>query len=387
MKTRIYKESFFLTPHPFFFIGFFYYLLSPPIFYSFVSSDNLLAEVIPLYNESSFNLEYYLDCLVIALFFLVGYFSAKSIKVKTFARTNPNLSALKIIFLSLCFSLFFMTFSFRDVLFQGYREFDVFSLGFINSILLLVTFILILLSERAYYKIGFLFWFFFVAVLLFSGARNISIAASITVVLFFALKNAITIRQLFFLAVTVLFFTVFFGIYRLGFSFDLSSVLIHFFADSFFISASSMCVLEQGRDFISVDYSFLGVFVAWIPSFLFESKYEFLSQLGLHSSASCSPFGGAGLVGQLYSNFSYFYFLYVFVVGLYYGYIYKKFIKQGGIYTAVYLLSIPLLMFHFYNQNIYAYLKILLFNILIFSLLIVILSSLFKLRSQSVFHD
>jgi hypothetical protein len=220
-----------------------------------------------------------------------------------------------------------------------------------------------------------------------SGSRNIAISVSIGLVLFFSLKNSISILHLVLFGLIILFCTICVGVFRLGFSFDLSGLMIHLFADSFFISASSMCALEQGRDYIPIDYSFLGLFVAWIPSVFFESKYEFLSQLGLHSGASCSPFGGAGLVGQLYSNFGYFYFLYVFFIGVYYGYIYKLFIRKGGVYTSIYLLSLPLLMFHFYNQNIYAYLKILLFNVLILSIFMSSLYSLAKLSYKSDTYD
>lgn len=258
------------------------------------------------------------------------------------------------------------------MLFRGYTTFDVGVLGPRSAATIFFT--VMYLIDRTNRGSGFRFAIinFLIAVLLMSRSRNIAMVSCISLILEYFHRKRIS--YVYFVALAFLIIAVAVavavgvGIFRLGFEFNLEAVLTHFFADAFFIKASSFCVLDGGRNAVQVDMSFFAAFIAWIPSFLFESKYQFLIDLGVHRTASCSPFGGAGLIGQLYSNFGFFYFLYVVLIGFYYGYLYKLFRRAARFWRAIYFVSLPLLMFHFFNQHVYAYIKILVFNVLIFSL-------------------
>ena len=101
-----------------------------------------------------------------------------------------------------------------------------------------------------------------------------------------------------------------------------------------------------------------------------------MSQLGLNNSAACG-LGGAGIIGQLYSNFG-FYFIYLYILGYWFGFLFKLFQKGDKFGSIVYLSSLPFLAVHFYNQNIYVFLKILLFNIALMPFVLTLSIEFFK---------
>ena len=127
---------------------------------------------------------------------------------------------------------------------------------------------------------------------MFSGSRNLPVAIIVHLALYYSLKKTPPIYFLVILAVSMLFLLISIGVLRAENPINLGIFITHLFVDSFFILTSSFCVLEAGRSNVPVDFAFLGAFIAWVPSFFFESKYQFMSQLGLNNSAAC------GLGGQ-----------------------------------------------------------------------------------------
>lgn len=371
-----------LHPVFYFFIGWVYYIFMVPYF--MMLDLSLVKEANEQISYLAFDFYYYVDAFLILFAFVFGFLFARDGEL--FGNVNeidyePKF-VLLFVFLLMLLAVYKIVVS-KVVLFSGYSDFDVGLLGFLNSLLIVVSFSLILLWETKYRKLLFFCFLSVLVITLGLGSRNVAVASIFSVCVFYGIYSKKKLGFFFSLSVFLVLLLVLVGVWRLGFSYGLKSFVQHFVADSVFISVSSMCVIESGRGGVLFSPTALTSFITWIPGFFFDSKYNFLRDNGLVDLNPCSPFGGSGLIGDLYKNFSFFYPVYLFSLGVYSKKIYASGLAGGRLSLTILVVSLPFLMFHVFNQYIYAFLKLFFFNSMILPVIICVISSLIlKLRKE-----
>jgi len=119
---------------------------------------------------------------------------------------------------------------------------------------------------------------------------------------------------------------------------------------------------------LNIPVDIAAAFINFIPSFLYPEKMLLISKLTFDENKE-SPFGASALFSNLYSNFGVFYPIYIFFIGYFYGFLRAKSF-WSPFFRAVYFSLLPLLMFHFFREGFITFIKVLIFNGLIFPFLL-----------------
>lgn len=389
---------------PFFLFGVLYYLVTPVFVQKLISDNNsLLNTANKFIGKDYFNVFYFIDVFLILFFFSVGFYGAKKINFKK-NRLLDHFSNDLIIpkFVFILFFIFFLFLVLRAAFsganfFSGYSDYNILVLGpfastvflsawfcnyFSRKIILLLFRVVFLLSAVILIGLGSRMFFVLGLITLLLGviSRNDKFLKVVRQNIKLRIKHYIALGLLLILGI-IIFVSV--GIYRQANSgISAESFIGVFFAEPFFGTTSSAIYLDNigKRPLINIPYDLIASIVNFIPSFIYPDKVKFLSDF-TYDVNKASPFGGQGLIGNLYSNFGMAYPLYILFVGVFYGYLHRKALSST-FFRATYFSVLPLLMFHFFRDGLVTVVKVMFFNVFIFPMfLIFLLFILFKKQS------
>ena len=169
------------------------------------------------------------------------------------------------------------------------------------------------------------------------------------------------------------FLVVIVGIVRGGEEISSDKLMAVFFAEPLFTSITGSLYFENsgGRPMYSVPYDLYASIIHFIPSAVYPGKVELISAITFDENI-VSPFGAKALMVSLYSNFGYFYPIFVASLGFYYGFLYKKALNSV-FYRATYFSALPILMFYFFREGLPTVMKVMFFNGLVVPLFVALL--------------
>lgn len=368
------KNTLIINPIYFFTFGFFYYLIVP--FLSFIFIDDFyqftpLEASLKYINFEFFNLYYLLDLIFIYLFFIIGYklaffinTSKKNYSFDVYSSSNGFnliLFLIVVILLSILIGIFLID---GNVFFTGYKKtFDIEFLGQLSTLTVITVFLLIFTNIQKY-KFLFIFLFIVEVILLLSlGSRNIFVNGMITIFLYLIYNNSSLLKNYKFYIVIVflVFIVLYIGIWRTGYEFKLRILWGIFLSEPMFVLVSAVEYFKTyGRELINLPYEIFLSIINFIPTFIYPEKLEIIKDT-IGYKYNFSPFGASSIFVNLYSNFGIFYFAYIMFIGFYFSLIYRKSINSN-FFRAIYFLTIPLMMFQFYNQFLFSFFKLLFWN-------------------------
>lgn len=356
---------------PFFSFGVFFYLVSPAITLNFVTDSILVNAARNFISSEYFNIYYWLDVIIISVSWLLGYVWARRVtRKKSHFLNSVSLYRLapRIIFLLLFATLLLLIFrsmAMGAVFFSGYETYDISILGPFATMVFTSAFFLNYFSIPKYKKLFFFLFLTSAIILLGFGSRMFFLLGFITVLLGFLSNNRkyLTNIGLYITLGLVFLFILSVGIWRsenVAVSFEnLFGIL---FAEPLFTAVSGAQYLEniRVRPVTNWPTDIVASFINFIPSIFFPGKVDALTRLTANPY-KFSPFGAHSIIVNIYSNFGYFYPLFIFLIGWFYGFIRTKAVKSLFART-VYLTILPILMFHFFREGYITVIKIIFFN-------------------------
>lgn len=383
------KNNLILNPLYFFSLGFVYYLISPFLAFLFINDFfqfTPLEASLPYINIDFFNIYYFIDLIVIYFSFLLGYKIASLIKINKDFNWRDEYSKDKnfhlYIFIIITALLIFLIFNFLangNVFFSGYKEFNIKFLGQVSTLTVITMFFFNFTTIKKN-KILFLSLLMIEFILLLSlGSRNIVTNAIISLILSLLFYKSYLVYKLkFYMLVTsCIVLILYIGVWRTGYELKVQTLIGIFFAEPMFVLTSASVYLnEVGREIYNIPYELFLAIVNFIPTFLYEDKVELIKSY-ISFKYNYSPFGASSIFINMYSNFGYLYFLYIMFIGFYFNILYIK-AKESIFYRSIYFLVVPLLIFQFYNQFLFSFFKLFLWNGLLLPMLIVYLYSKIK---------
>lgn len=378
IKTNTY---FLLSPIPFFALGFFYYLILPYFVLTYLNVYELtpVEAVLPFMDKSFFTLTYFVDISLIFISFIFGYkLSLCFLTKKTssqFDQYSNSTNLSKIFFgIIVVFNLILVS-NFKNkggILFSGYQGFDISFLGQLSTITFLSFFFLNYFQEKSSKIMFFLLILFESSILLGLGSRNIVMNGTITGLLGLLYFNKKLLFSIKFYAFICTFgvLILFIGVWRTGFELGINTILGILFAEPVFVISSASLYLENlvTRPFINFPQEIFISVINFIPTFIYPGKVGLINSF-MSDIQHFSPFGASSVLVNLYSNFGYFYFVYIILVGAFFGYIYKKSLNSV-FYRSIYFSAVPMIVFQFYNQFLYSFFKLLIWNAVLVPILI-----------------
>lgn len=360
---------------PFFFIGFVYYLISPAFVFQFLSDDNSVLYVASKYIEPSyFNVSYFLDAAVILISFLLGYFLARAgTKASSSLLDYGAFQSIFPLMLAVCFFMLIVYFGLTAVaegagFFTGYSSYNISVLGPFSTCVFMCAWFVNYFTIK---KVSLLFFSFFVLcslLLLGWGSRMFFVLSFMALMFGIVSNNKTLLKNPLFLGSIVgagfLMLTI--GIVRNG-SGDLTSdkLVGVFFAEPLFTSITGSLYLEYsgGRPVFSVPHDLFASVIHFIPSAIFPGKAELINSITYNENI-VAPFGATALIVNLYSNFGFFYPIFMASMGFYYGFLYKK-AHHSVFYRATYFSALPIIVLLFFRDDLVTLMKVMFFNGLI----------------------
>lgn len=372
-------------------MGFVYYLIIPFIVLTYFNVYELtpVEAVLPYMNESFFSLNYFLNIFLILSSFIIGhklslcFFTKKEVSIFD---QYSNSKLLSTIFLAILIAFnLILIISFKKkggVLFSGYQEFDISFLGQLSTITFLSFFFLNFFKSKTSRVLFFTLVLYEASILLGLGSRNIVMNGTITALLgllYFNRKLIFSLKFYSFLGVFA-FLILFIGVWRTGFEFKINTLLGIFFAEPTFVISSASLYLESlfVKPFINFPYEIFISVINFIPTFIYPNKVTLINYF-MSDVQNFSPFGASSVLVGLYSNFGYFYFVYVILLGTLFGYLYRKSFNSV-FYRSIYFSAVPLIIFQFYNQFLYSFFKLLIWNAILIPTIIFFIISQFHKR-------
>lgn len=363
---------------PFFLFGFVYYLVSP-YFVILLFDEGKAAEIAKNYiNLSFFDARYWFDIVLVFLSWLTGYLF--------FSREQENRGRISfldkgasykivpalIFFLLMSGFIYALYFAMSRgaAFFAGYSgAYDPLVLGQFSTLVFVSAWFFNFFNGPK--KLIFLFVFFVTSfVLLGLGARMYFLMGMITITLGFLYTRRWLLFNPIFLIMASLMavFIVFIGFWRLGLDVSLDNYLYTFFAEPLFTLTSAAQYIENaGRPLLGMPVDIFMGFLNFVPTILWPGKLEFISSFS-ESNVKFSPFGASSLYVNMYFNFGCFYWVYTLLTGCLFGML-KRRAAFSCFYRAVYLSTLPLLMFLYYRDGFISMVKLAVFNSFIFPMI------------------
>ena len=377
---------------PFFLFGLIYYLVTPYFSLIFFSDLPLIEAAAPYISLGYFNFFYWLDVLIVFLFFYIGYGLANLI-IKPACifvdKSSHYLLVPGLIFLLLLIFYFLVLLKIKlsgQSMFSGYESYNVEVLGPLAT-LVFTSALFYNFYVRKKIKVLFLFLFLITSVALLGfGSRMFFLLGLIAIVLGSLSRNPYLFRSVkFYIFVLFSFFLVIgVGVWRSGYSLENGGILVSIFlVEPLFTATSGSLYLENlGQRFVvNFPSDILAAVINFIPSFIFPEKMTVINQI-IFDENKQSPFGANALFSNLYSNFGVFYPFYIFLIGFFYGFLRVKSF-YSYFFRAVYFSLLPLLMFHFFREGFITFIKVLVFNGMIFPFILLFVAYLIFTRKRT----
>jgi hypothetical protein len=139
-------------------------------------------------------------------------------------------------------------------------------------------------------------------------------------------------------------------------------LLAIFFAEPLFTSISGSLYLENSgeRPAFGIPNDLFASVIHFVPSAIYPGKMQLIGEI-THNEDVVSPFGGKSLIVSLYSNFGFFYPVFIAFIGFYYRVLYRK-AQNSVFFRATYFSALPLLLFLFFRENLITVIKVMFFN-------------------------
>ena len=358
---------------PIFLFGFIYYLITPFISLVFFADYSLISAALPYIDLNYFDFYYWLDTFSILFFFIIGYKIGSKIKIrkKSYLDKFNNYKAIPL----LVFCLLFIYYLFilvkvisSGLMFSGYATYDIEILGPASTIIFTTVFFYNFFKNPLVKRLFLVLFFLNAITLLGLGSRMYFTISLISVVLGYISfnRNLLTSARLYLVLSVFLVFIVGIGVWRSNGQIDKEALISVFLAEPLFTSTSGSLYIENsnGRPIFSIPTDIVASIINFVPSVIYPNKIEVIDALTYDINKQ-SPFGANSLIANLYSNFGFFYPLYLIFIGFYLGFLKHK-ADYSRFYKAVYFSTLPTLIFHFYREGFITFIKIMFFNGLIF---------------------
>lgn len=391
---KVHKKLWIPSAIPFFLFGLIYYLVTPYLSLMFFSDLPLIKAAGNYISLDYFNFFYWLDVLIVFIFFYIGY-GVANLKIRPACiyldKISTSVSVPSLIFLFLLIYYFLVLIKIRSsgqVMFSGYEIYNVKILGPLAT-LVFTSALFYNFYVREKIKKLFLFLFLIASVTLLGfGSRMFFLLGLMAIVLGSLSRNPYLFKSLkFYIFVVSSFFLVIgVGVWRSNYSLESSGILVSIFlVEPLFTATSGSLYLENsGQRFVfNLPSDILAAVINFIPSFIFPEKMSVINKIIFNENKQ-SPFGANALFSNLYSNFGVFYPVYIFLIGFFYGFLRVKSF-YSPFFRSAYFSLLPLLMFHFFRDGLITFIKVLVFNGMIFPLILLFLAHLIftKKRTKS----
>lgn len=375
----------------FFTFGFFYYIVTPLVSVYFLE-NNKYVEIAQGYLGSSLYTEYYLPIAFVGyISFYLFYKIGGGCKFTSFSfgerisgyKTAPILVAMLLTIILIASTI--KGLASGVVLFSGYSSYNVDILGPYATVVFCSVLFMNFFDNKITKKI-FIGVFIISSLLLIGlGSRMFFVLGLISIILNSVARNPRMIKTpLFIFSLSIiLLFVLSVGIWRSNGDFSVDEMLGVFIAEPLFTSISSAIYLNQVDDFFvfKAPMDILAAIINFAPSLIVTNKSELLNVVG-YDIKSYSPFGASSLLVNVHINFGVLFFVYFSFIGFIFGLLRKLAYKNNFAY-AVYLSSLPLLMFHFYREGFVTYLKVQFYNAIILPFLVLfVLGFLLRRRNN-----
>ncbi len=258
--------------------------------------------------------------------------------------------------------------------FSGYASYDVSVLGPLATLCFMSMWFYIFFGKKI-----FLVSFLIVGILLLgSGSRMFFLLPLISLLLSKLLRGQSNIIVYGFYFVLVAFFMLAVGLLREGSEISFDGLLTIGFAEPIFTSIGTLFYFEKGWPALGFPTDVIAAFVNFVPSVIYSDKQALMDSLTLDQNVF-NPFGAQSLLINLYKNFGYFYPVFIFFLGSYFGFLFRY--RFFNIIRTVYIMSLPLIVFHFQREGFITVFKVMFFNGLLFPILLTIfLSTVLKAK-------
>ncbi|MGR5322126.1 O-antigen polymerase [Vibrio sp. DNB22_19_1] len=371
------KNTSIISPPLFMLIGTLYYLVSPAFFYfNNYFELGFIRDVVSEHTTSSSGVIYrhiVIDFVVINLFFSLGFFVAKSLvtdklvnnRVNRFSkfRLLPNFILLMMIFIQALILVKAFTIGF--VFFSGYSSYEISILGPLATICFMNMWFYIYFMRKR-----FLILFVLSSMLLLgAGSRMFFVLPMLSLLILKILTHPEDLKKYYIIFFSLVLSMLMVGLWREGSVISVDGLLTILFAEPIFTSIGGMYYFELGFPSFNIPYDIAAAFVNFIPSAIFPEKLVWINSIKFDERIF-NPLGAQSLIINLYKNFGYFYPVFMFLFGCYFGGLYKS--KSNRFFYTVYIMSLPLLLLHFQREGFITVFKILVFNGLFFPLILIV---------------
>lgn len=372
-----------LPPAPFFVIGFIYYWLTPVLAIHYFTNIIHISLAVDIWiKPSQYNWAYLLDGLIVIVCWLFGDWLGRIFKRPGTSRFDriafdsnyANFYFILMLGLAVLFTV--VAIASGANFFTGYEDYNILVLGpYATLAFTTILFKNYFQDHKA--KVGFILVFVFSAVMLIGlGSRMLVLLSIIAIFFDYVYTHKLTIKKLVILLtgiVATVFLMLYVGVSRDGGQISFETLLGVLLAEPTFTSIGFVNYLEivQGRPVTAVPKDLLVSVLNFIPSLLFPGKIILVDQL-MHNYGH-NPFGANMLLFNLYANFGYFYPFFVVAMGFYFASLYKM-AATSVTYRAIYLSSLPALIFYIQREGFVTVLKLLFFNSLALPLAILLLT-------------
>ncbi|WP_139436013.1 hypothetical protein [Aeromonas veronii] len=378
------KIELIINPISFMLLGTCYYIVSPSIFFfnDYFGLD-FIKSVVDKYTDYRSGAIYthnIYDFIIINVSFSSGFLLISMCGSKV---TENKVQSQKYGYLQLPI-LFFLVSVLLFVLikakitgyqfFSGYASYDVSVLGPLATLCFMSMWFYIFFGKKI-----FLVSFLIVGILLLgSGSRMFFLLPLISLLLSKLLRGQSNIIVYGFYFVLVAFFMLAVGLLREGSEISFDGLLTIGFAEPIFTSIGTLFYFEKGWPALGFPTDVIAAFVNFVPSVIYSDKQALMDSLTLDQNVF-NPFGAQSLLINLYKNFGYFYPVFIFFLGSYFGFLFRY--RFFNIIRTVYIMSLPLIVFHFQREGFITVFKVMFFNGLLFPILLTIfLSTVLKAK-------
>ncbi|WP_407291292.1 O-antigen polymerase [Stutzerimonas zhaodongensis] len=376
---------------PFFLFGLIYYLITPYFSLLFLGDLPLVKAAGPYIGLDYFNFFYWLDVSLVLLFFLLGYELAKII-VRRKGIFVDGVSGFRLapsIVLLMLFAFYILIFfkirAAGGGMFSGYESYNIEVLGPLATLVFTSALFYNFFSRRKIKSMYFILFIVASLSLLGFGSRMFFVLSFIAMVLGSLSRNPFLFRNVYFYVLLSGAFLLVLGVgvWRSGYSFEDSAILVSiFFVEPLFTATSGALYLANlgGRLVLNFPVDIAAALINFIPSFIYPEKLQIINQITFDENKE-SPFGANALFSNLYSNFGMLYPIYIFCIGYFYGFLRVK-SSWSPFFRAVYFSLLPLLMFHFFREGFITFIKVLIFNGVVFPFVLLFFVYLFFIKND-----
>jgi hypothetical protein len=373
-----------INPPVFFFIGSFYYLMIPGLFYfNDYFELSFLKKVASTYlSDVSTQIYYHVifDFLIMNLSFFLGYFLFLKIGFKNhfLERYTSYIILPKLILTFLILIVFVVlikSYFLGYIFFSGYSTYEISILGPLATLCFMSMWFYI------YFRRKFFIIIFLVAsaLLLGAGSRMFFVLPVLSLAIFRIYQYPYRLKKYILGFLVLIFLMLFIGLWRQGSFLSINGLITILFAEPIFTSLGMMFYFESGFPTIGFPTDIIAAIINFVPSSIYPDKQVIMNQI-TYDEKVFNPLGAQSIIINLYKNFGMLYPLFLFFLGNFFGALFKM--RENRFFFTVYVMTLPLIMLHFQREGFITVFKVLFFNGFFLPLLIIIILGQFLSKKR-----